>query len=270
MQCFKPIYIDNVGTVPCGKCVGCRIARTREWALRLLHESCYFDKTCFLTLTYDDEHLPRTGGLVKSHLQLFFKLMRLDYDIKYFACGEYGDLFGRPHYHVILFGINRDSECFYDDDDGKSRCVYWHNGFINVGNVSVDSINYVTGYVQKKYSGKLAKEMYGDKLVPFCVMSKGLGKRYLIDNVGYAINHVSMRYKGKDVGLPRYYKKIIDGNYDINIINDRTLEKAAKSDEWFAEHGVDDLERSDYQRRRAEQRYEELKSRVERRGKIIK
>ena len=121
MQCTSPFHIKNpdrfkykkpnelVGDewldVPCGHCLACRIARTREWTVRLLHESEFWEDTIFVTLTYDDEHLPSDRSLVPRDLTLFFKRLRKDLGdrkIKYYACGEYGDTFGRPHYHAII------------------------------------------------------------------------------------------------------------------------------------------------------------------------
>ena len=87
----------------------CRIALSREWATRVLHESDYWDHSCFTTLTYNNEHLPKDGSLHKDELQKFFKRLRKylgDRKMKYFACGEYGDEGHRPHYHAILFGID--------------------------------------------------------------------------------------------------------------------------------------------------------------------
>lgn len=108
--------------IPCGKCEGCRIARSREWANRCMMELEYHDSAYFLTLTYDEEHVPRhwyadpeTGeamqslSLEKRHMQLFWKRLRKafpDDHIRYFMCGEYGSTTFRPHYHAIVFGLH--------------------------------------------------------------------------------------------------------------------------------------------------------------------
>ena len=62
MVCFSPVYIANVGEVGCGKCRACRVSRTREWAVRLLHEQTGWEKAVFLTLTYREEDLPGDLG----------------------------------------------------------------------------------------------------------------------------------------------------------------------------------------------------------------
>ena len=109
MQCVKPFNIKNpdrfvykkpnqtVGPkwlqVPCGHCIACRIARSREWAVRILHETEFWESSCFVTLTYRDEDLPPNGSLDRYALTNYFKRLRKDLGdrkIKYYACGEYG------------------------------------------------------------------------------------------------------------------------------------------------------------------------------------
>ena len=167
MQCTSPMRIKNpdrfkfkkpnesVGSewleVPCGHCIACRIARTREWTIRLLHESEFWSDTSFLTLTYNDDFLPSDGSLVPRDLTLFFKRLRKDLShdrrkIKYYACGEYGDTYGRPHYHAIVFGISPNDKKLVEEN--------WPYGFVRIGTVTYDSCRYVAGYVQKKLYGK--------------------------------------------------------------------------------------------------------------------
>ena len=121
MNCISPVritknlspsdYPDGL-LVPCGSCISCRIAKRREWSLRLLHELSYHDDAVFLTLTYDDAHVPPNMSLRKRDLQLFMKRLRIKLDrlgiehcIKYFACGEYGTRTKRPHYHLLLWNF---------------------------------------------------------------------------------------------------------------------------------------------------------------------
>lgn len=109
-------------TIPCGKCIGCRLESSRQWANRCLLELEYHDSAYFVTLTYDDYHVPRsyyadpeTGEaqlsltLCKRDVQLFMKRLRArfsDDNIRFFMCGEYGPSTFRPHYHLILFGLH--------------------------------------------------------------------------------------------------------------------------------------------------------------------
>ena len=85
----------------------CRLAYSREWAIRITHEAQLYERNCFLTLTYSDEHLPRYGQLVKADLQKFFKRLRhVTGPFRYVAAGEYGDRKRRPHFHVAMFGVD--------------------------------------------------------------------------------------------------------------------------------------------------------------------
>lgn len=90
MACFHPltayqsdsgeIYFHDVGhkelKLPCGQCIGCRLERSRQWAMRIIHEASMYDNNCFITLTYSPENLPPDGGLRKKHFQLFMKRLR--------------------------------------------------------------------------------------------------------------------------------------------------------------------------------------------------
>lgn len=214
MQCMHPSLIRNPAwdgsrdvpqsfTVPCGRCIGCRLARTREWSIRLLHELSYYDGSSFITLTYDDMHLPFDCGLHKDHLQKFFKRLRKDLDgreIKYFACGEYGDKSFRPHYHAIVFGL--------DPSEFHLVGENWHYGFVYPGTVSYDSIKYVAGYVQKKLYGKDAAQYQG-RQAPFCISSQGIGYRYCLDNAERLRKDLKVTVNGIPLSIPRYYRKIL-------------------------------------------------------------
>lgn len=103
MRCANPLVMYVNGdphSFGCGHCLACKIQRSREWSFRLSVEASYWKDASFLTLTYNDENLPPDGSLVKADLQKFFKRLRKDLanPIKYYACGEYGDRFKRPHY----------------------------------------------------------------------------------------------------------------------------------------------------------------------------
>ena len=121
MRCTKPIRLMHLNhveypdglLVPCGKCLACRIARRQEWSMRVIHELAGYKDAVFLTLTYSDDHLPDNGSLVVADLQKFFKRLRKQYakrnngiKLRYYACGEYGDRHGRPHYHAIVCGLS--------------------------------------------------------------------------------------------------------------------------------------------------------------------
>nr|WAE43340.1 MAG: replication initiator protein [Microviridae sp.] len=208
MQCKYPVFLQSQNLeVPCGKCVSCRMARTREWATRILHELSYHDCSQFVTLTYSDDHLPDPPSISKVALQKFVKRLRRRLDgrkIKYYACGEYGDKSARPHYHLIMFGIS------HSDIDDLKDC--WPFGFVYRGTVTYDSAAYVAGYVQKKYSGALAESVYTNNglEVPFQLVSQGFGKQYCQDNRDQLTRKLGCTVHGAEVGLPRYYRKVLE------------------------------------------------------------
>lgn len=152
-------------TLPCGQCTGCRLEYSRQWAIRGYHESLLYTDNSFLTLTYDDANLPDDASLQKNHLVKFWKRFRKSIKpkkIRYIACGEYGDDFGRPHYHAIVF--NHD----FSDKQPVNKTLYtseklsklWPFGHTTIGSVTFDSIAYVARYIMKKQKGKNSKTHY--------------------------------------------------------------------------------------------------------------
>ena len=204
-------YPDGL-LVPCGKCLQCRIKKRKEWAMRCLHEMDSHDDSVFITLTYNDNYLPDNASLRKADLQKFFKRLRKrlgERKIRYFACGEYGDQTQRPHYHAIIFGLSlsKDDKQMVVDSwsfcDWSNRSIY-DNSF---GMAEPDSISYVAQYIDKKYSGDLAEEEYVKKNREpvFKLSSLGIGRNYCDSNASNLRHYASVRYRGKDLNLPRYY-----------------------------------------------------------------
>lgn len=277
MNCLHPVPVRKKHTdaygqisfyVPCGRCAACRVERTKAWALRLMMESLYWKDSIFLTLTYDEEHLPtvRTayelgtghvlvrdaGTLVKDDLQRFWKRLRKDLDlynrkIKYYAVGEYGSNTFRPHYHAIVFGLSR-----YDKELIEEN---WPNGMIDIGDVGLASCNYVAGYIQKKLYGDVSKEVYGKRLPPFCCMSKGLGRQYLFDNYKDMLRDGFIRYKKFKIKIPRYYwdTMLNDSSVDLSpidilLVRDHLAKVAENAEDYrFSRHGLYGLDRIAYE-----------------------
>lgn len=158
--------------LPCGRCVGCRLEYSRQWAVRMMHEAQLHDENCFITLTYDDDHLPSNKSLNKEHFQKFIKRLRERYKkytikdesgnvvepgIRFYHCGEYGEQFGRPHYHAILFNHwFEDQEPWKQNVQGDmlftSRALseLWPFGFSSVGAATFETAAYCARYVMKK------------------------------------------------------------------------------------------------------------------------
>lgn len=216
MVCVKPISVgepDGSGrklTVACGQCVACRMNRARMWSLRLMHEEKVHKESVFVTLTYEDTKLPKRGSLVKRHLVNFLKRLRKAVwkkpsrrRIRFFACGEYGDKSGRPHYHLIVFGLGKADRPVIE--------AAWKAGLIHVGTVTADSTNYVASYVMKKQTGPEAQFLYRrlGQLPEFAVMSRrpGIGHSHVVGNAAYIRAHGWCIRKGKKVGLPRFYSE---------------------------------------------------------------
>ena len=224
MRCTNPISVKN-GIVPCGQCMACRLNYGKEWSIRIMHELKKYDDAIFLTLTYDDEHLPKFGSLVPDDVTKFLKSLRQYLEpkqIRYFYAGEYGDKFGRPHYHLILFNVSNREGCFHltQQKPGEfiGNCDFWKHGLIYIGKVTEDSACYVARYTTKKIKGKGAKKWYEEhNLVPeFARMSRrpGIGADFCDKFSDELIQHNSVISKGKEYGLPRYYKKRLDIKLD--------------------------------------------------------
>lgn len=217
--------------IACGQCVGCRLERSRQWAIRCVHEASLYNKNCFITLTYAPEHLPKTGSLDKRDFQLFMKRLRKKYGsgVRYFHCGEYGERNRRPHYHACLFNFDfPDRDPFQCRkgirlDVSKSLQELWPFGFSTVGDVTFESAAYVARYVLKKFSNPDQSkvdshyEFYDDKgeyrgqLQPeYVTMSRrpGIGRPWFekYPHDVYPSDRVVLR--GREMRPPKYYDGI--------------------------------------------------------------
>lgn len=155
--------------LPCGQCMGCKINKKLMWATRIVHEASLHQNNSFITLTYNDEDLPPGGSLVKSDFQKFMKRLRYfhaDIPIRFYACGEYGGLHGRSHYHAILFGLHfPDRERLFRKNGhttwtSEKLEQAWTKGFSTVKDVGFEAAVYVANYVQKKITGDRAEQHY--------------------------------------------------------------------------------------------------------------
>lgn len=215
--------------VPCGQCIGCRLDRSRSWAIRCVHEAELHDQNSFITLTYNNLHLPENGTLIKSDFQKFMKRLRKNIHprkIRYYHCGEYGEKMGRPHYHACLFGYDFEDKQIHSIRDGiklyRSKMLekIWGKGFCTVGEVTFESAAYVARYIMKKVNGEQAEEHYkridqntGEikEIIPeYTTMSRRPG----IASEWYALfkNDVfpsdNLIHKGRRIRTPRYYDNI--------------------------------------------------------------
>ena len=134
---------------PCGQCLPCRINKRRVWTHRLMLEHLVSPDAVFVTLTYAPEFLPVDGSLQKRDAQLWLKRIRKRVEprrLRYYLCGEYGGQTHRPHYHAIVYGL------YQHEAELCSEC--WGKGLVHVGSVTQHSVQYVAGYVTKKFTKK--------------------------------------------------------------------------------------------------------------------
>lgn len=159
---------DTELTLPCGNCIGCRVARARAWSLRCVHEASLHKHNCFVTLTYSEKNLPPGGSLRYRDFQLFMKRLRKASKtrIRFFVCGEYGEQLSRPHYHACLFGYDFPDKkpVSYLSSGGGWRSAtlerLWPHGFTHLGELNKQSAGYAARYVLKKVTGKHAGDYY--------------------------------------------------------------------------------------------------------------
>lgn len=253
--------------LPCGKCIGCRLERSRQWAVRCSHEMRYHDDGCFLTLTYAPEHLPEftspdgapsVGVLDPSHLTKFLKDLRAWIcrssgcrieksctgncpKIRFFACGEYGEKFSRPHYHVCLFGFNFDDRFDFELGESGEECgrstlaeSLWKKGRVVVGDLTFESAAYVARYVTKKINGPLADDHYMNRVPEFLRMSRrgGIGREWFdeFSSDVYPSDQLVFKRREKTVVMrpPAFYDKIFKDLSPLVFldISNRRSEKA--------------------------------------------
>lgn len=201
--------------IPCGRCSGCRLEHSRQWAVRCMHEKRLHMASAFLTLTYDNAHLPPGGTLVKSDLQNFMKRYRnyAGNGVRFFACGEYGETSNRPHYHVLLLNSDLPDRRVvttgpdYNLYDSKLLSSMWRHGHHVIGDVTFESAAYVARYCMKKITGDKAAAHYGDRCPEFIVMSRrpGLGTGYFDKYSSELVGHDSVIVNGYPAALPRFY-----------------------------------------------------------------
>lgn len=243
-------YRDLPVQVPCGQCIGCRLERSRQWATRCIHEASLHEENCFLTLTYDQDHIPENFGLNKSHFQKFMKRLRKKYNgkkIRYFHCGEYGEKTLRPHYHACIFNHDfADKQIFKTSADTNLYTSdvlsnLWPYGFSTLGNVTFESAAYVARYIMKKVTGDQSEEHYtrvdpetGEqyKILPeYTTMSRrpGIGKewyeKYKTDI--YPSDFIIVR--GKKVQPPKFYDSMYEHIDQIKALRIKRAKQQAEN-----------------------------------------
>lgn len=227
-------YRDMPMDVPCGQCIGCRLERSRQWAMRCVHEASLYEDNCFITLTYSPEFLPKDGSLDKSHFQKFMKRLRKEYGegIRFFHCGEYGEDFGRPHYHACIFNFRFPDLVEMSNPRGDKYYVseslnkLWGFGFCIVGDVTFESAAYVARYVTKKVTGKKALyhynsinlitgEILAERRPEYVTMSRrpGIGRGWYEKFSSDCFPSDFIILRGKKMVPPKYYGNLFEIAY---------------------------------------------------------
>lgn len=231
MGCLNPIALkakgnDLVGqVVPCSRCLGCRLERSRQWAVRGMCELWSHDRSSFLTLTYKEENLVwgnSRATLFPKHLQLFLKRLRksLDYPVRFLACGEYGERTQRPHYHCILYGHDFSEDRRHYSGVGTSALYtseqldnLWSLGECKIGSVTFQSVQYVARYILGKKLGKESDNYYKEEGIEpeFVRMSlkPGLGRDWFDRFYSDVFPLDYMVVNGVKCRVPRYFDKIL-------------------------------------------------------------
>lgn len=218
-------------SVPCGRCIGCRLDYAQSWEVRLMHEAQCHDNNCFITLTYSEDRVSRDGSLVYPDFQAFMRRLRKYYrpgKVRFFVAGEYGGDLGRPHFHVALFGVDfrhdrkywRKTEAGFKVDRSATLERLWPLGHSEIGELTPQSANYIARYIVKKVTGDAADVHYrtvdtdtGEltwRVPEFCHMSlkPGIGAKWFARYCSDVFPHDRVVSRGVKKKVPRYYDKL--------------------------------------------------------------
>lgn len=287
MACFHPWKPDAaLGfpptlRLPCGQCIGCRLRRSAEWATRCMHEAALHQHNCWITLTYDDEHLPRryhtgrthpktgkaiyAGSLDKRHPQRFYRSLRkslgkkysltdtsilytmgvhtdmghspiprLKPILRYYYGGEYGEQYGRPHYHLCLFGIDFSDKIHVQTTDAGYKLYesqrlkkFWPHGQHMIGELTWETAAYTARYIMKKITGQKQKEHYKKidnetgEIIEIEPEYNDMSRKPGIANKWWMEYHTDVykqdtsqvRIRGRTQTPPRYYDKLYERSF---------------------------------------------------------
>lgn len=161
---FNPKHAVDSATgvvdLPCGRCLGCRLEKARDYAVRCSHEASLYEHNSFITLTFHDDHLPLDYSVHLREFQLFMKRLRQEVKtpIRFFACGEYGGKTLRPHYHALIFNYSFPDKTKLHHQNHHQNQLFtsnqltkiWPYGFNTIGSVNYQSAGYVARYSLKK------------------------------------------------------------------------------------------------------------------------
>lgn len=272
MACFHPIqafqtasgqvvFVDNLRRLDvirslqlaCGQCWGCRLERSRQWAVRCMHEAQLYPQNSFNTLTYDEHHVPPGQDLIYRDFQLFMKRLRKNNPhkkIRFYMAGEYGEQRGRPHFHACLFNhdFNNDKQHYKKSPSGAplytspTLTKLWPKGLATTGALTFETAAYTARYIMKKITGPNTSASY-EKLDPatgeitnrkkeFNNMSRrpGIAKNWL-RLYNQDITDGKIIINGKQANAPRYYINYLAPSEQEQIHYNRHQEAHLRADD---------------------------------------
>lgn len=227
--------------VRCNHCLNCKRAKASEWQMRNDMEAYYWDDICFATFTYAPEYVPinlvetkcfegapaiwkpkdfdsnaemqKILTLDREEVKLYFKRLRkhLDYSVRYYCTGEYGEAHDRPHLHALIFGLK-------PEDWSKAETAWQGKGIVKLLPLKDGGTAYVSGYVQKKLYGDLKNP---SKQPEFLNASQHIGERWLMDHLNeFDDDHPYINFKGFKRALPRtFHRKLVS----LGILTKKSL-----------------------------------------------
>jgi len=235
--------------LPCGKCLLCREEHARQWAVRITNEASLWELNSFVTLTYDDEHLPANEQLNYKDLQDFWKRLRKRVGpLRYYSVGEYGDKTNRPHYHACIFGhaFETDRKILRTEPyllwTSPTLLETWGKGHVSVGALTFQTAQYTASYVTKKLGYKYRYKQLDresgellDMVQPRAFISNGggrqtgrqaaIGKLFLEKHGTHIYDHDRVIINGKPQKPPKYY----DNWLKTHNLNQHTLIKEERT-----------------------------------------
>lgn len=187
-----------------------------------MHEAQLYPRNCFVTLTYDEQHLPAGDSLDHRDFQLFMKRLRKRFPqtIRYYMCGEYGEQLQRPHFHACLFNVDFPDQKTYSKND-QGNYVYssptltslWPFGQCTVAKLNLQTAGYTARYVLTRVNGDRQEAHYGGKTPEYNRMSThpGIGSAWWSKYAGTDVlpGDYVVDSKGRKCPVPPYYDKLL-------------------------------------------------------------
>lgn len=259
MSCYHPLRLLPGGgrsssvTVPCGQCVGCRLERSRQWAIRCLHESQLYEFNCSITLTYSPFFCPSDFSVSVRHFQLFMKRLRKAslFKIRFFHCGEYGRTvvdsetgevsLGRPHYHAILFNCDFIDKVRAGSSPGglplyqsDTLDEIWGMGRARIGDVTFESCAYVARYILKKLGNDGDFKRLDGRAPEYVTMSRrpGIGAGWFDKFRDDVFPSEEVVVRGRKCRPPRFYDELLRRQNPVGFAELKARRLMAKRDFW--------------------------------------